>query len=96
MRIEFPSVFNIRCTPEMRDEIKARGGARWLRKLIEANTRPPVNQVPFDGPYTPQFPTGTFTGNAPVTRRIRSNTRKTPDGRRRNRRVDKRPGRRLK
>ena len=38
-RIEFPNVIHLRCTPEMAQEVKERGGSRWLRSLIAANTR---------------------------------------------------------
>ena len=40
--VEFPSVLHLRCTDAMREEVRARGGCRWLRSLIAANTRPPA------------------------------------------------------
>ena len=39
--IEFPAILHIRVTQAMHAEVTARGGARWLRPIIEANTRPP-------------------------------------------------------
>lgn len=44
--ILFPAVVHLRCTEAMKTEISARGGSRWLRAIIEANTRPPTPDVP--------------------------------------------------
>lgn len=44
--IEFPVALHVRCTAAMLEEVKARGGGRWLRALITANIRPPVPHTP--------------------------------------------------
>lgn len=41
MIVEFPAILHLRCSQAMASEVKARGGSRWLRALIDANTRPP-------------------------------------------------------
>lgn len=38
--IEFPAILHVRVTQAMHDEVKGRGGARWVRAILEANTRP--------------------------------------------------------
>ena len=53
--IEFPCVLHVRCTHAMLDEVQARGGSRWIRALVAANTRPPapVDPAPIVSPGIP-------------------------------------------
>lgn len=67
----FPSVIHLRCTPDMREEVKARGGGRWLRSIIAANTRPPG----IDNPGTLNAP---FTKTGTVTHIITSPAKQSP------------------
>jgi hypothetical protein len=52
----FPTFFHLRCSEAMKQAIMARGGARWLRGVIQANLGAPFTDVPadagvpFDGP----------------------------------------------
>lgn len=71
--IEFPAILHIRVTQAMHAEVTARGGARWLRPIIEANTRPPPATSPAatDGDYGGKIPAGTV-----IAKRSRRVTRR--------------------
>lgn len=57
--IRFPNTFHIRVDDEMAAEIKARGGGPWVRALIAANARPPVQAAgEFAGANPGEGPSG--------------------------------------
>lgn len=80
--INFPAIFHMKCTEEMKAQIHAHGGAGWVRAIIKANMAAPLTTPHEPGDFAPAVP-----GNTPATTRRRKVTRG---------RVDKRKGRKVK
>lgn len=93
--VQFPAVVHLRCTEAMREEVKARGGCRWLRSIVAANTRPPG----IDNPGTLDKPFSAWASVSPTPAKVsRRSRRDTPAGSRKvSRRVslDKRKRRKV-
>lgn len=83
-RVQYPCVFHVRCTETMRDEVRARGGGHWLRSLVEANSRPPVDTAE-DEPIVlnPPHPSVSLAIASDTNRRKPAASGKRPRSRRR-------------
>ncbi len=102
-RVEFPAVFHVRCTQAMAEEIRSRGGGPWVRSIVAANSRPPVDkpqvdpdQLPLPGvDVSPAIASDTRAPIGAPKRRV-SRKGKSPGENRRRVSLDRKKPRRLK
>lgn len=74
--IRFPNTLHIRVDDEMAAEIKARGGGPWVRALIAANARPPVQAAgEFAGANPGEGPKPARSRRSTVKRRVSLDSR---------------------
>lgn len=94
--VEFPSVFHMRITQEMKQAILSRGGASWLRSLVAANTRVPENVEPTSLPLVSPSIASDTPAKSPRGKRGTGDTSPKKGKPRRRVSLDKRKGRAVK